>query len=95
MRRRGGDPRRPPAALTAPAHSSGASTLPSPVSTAIYGPFACAVGSCADFDLSDEEALTALAEWNARCEPSWSEQDLRQKVTNARRYGREPLGGLL
>ena len=47
------------------------------------------------FDLSDDEAARALAEWNARCEPPWSERELRQKVTNARRYGREPQGGLL
>jgi len=47
------------------------------------------------FDLSDDEALLALSEWNARCEPPWSEHELRQKVTNARRYGREPVGGLL
>lgn len=47
------------------------------------------------FDLSDDEAVGALREWNARCEPPWSERELRQKVTNARRYGREPQGGLL
>jgi hypothetical protein len=47
------------------------------------------------FDLSDDEAVCALSEWNARCEPPWSERELRQKVTNARRYGREPQGGLL
>lgn len=47
------------------------------------------------FDLSDDEAALALSEWNARCEPPWSEHELRQKVLNARRYGREPVGGLL
>lgn len=47
------------------------------------------------FDLSDEEALCALADWNARCAPPWSERELRQKVTNARRYGRECPGGWL
>ena len=47
------------------------------------------------FDLSDDEAVRALSEWNARCEPPWSERELRQKVTNARRYGRERQGGLL
>ena len=47
------------------------------------------------FDLSDDEAVRALSEWNARCEPPWSERELRQKVTNARRYGRERHGGLL
>lgn len=47
------------------------------------------------FDLSDDESIRALADWNTRCEPPWSERELRQKVTNARRYGREPHGGLL
>ena len=47
------------------------------------------------FDLSDEQAMSVLSEWNVRCEPPWSEHELRQKVTNARRYGHEPLGGLL
>ena len=47
------------------------------------------------FDLSDDEAVRALSEWNARCEPPWSERELRQKVMNARRYGHEPQGGLL
>ena len=47
------------------------------------------------FDLSDDEAVRALSEWNARCEPPWSERELRQKAMNARRYGREPQGGLL
>jgi RepB DNA-primase from phage plasmid len=47
------------------------------------------------FDLSDDEALSVLSEWNARCEPPWSDRDLRNKVSNARKYGREPLGGLL
>jgi hypothetical protein len=47
------------------------------------------------FDLSDDEAVRLLSEWNARCEPPWSECELRQKIANARRYGREPQGGLL
>jgi hypothetical protein len=46
------------------------------------------------FDLNDGEALAALAEWNARCTPPWSEQELRLKVDHARRYGREPFGAL-
>lgn len=47
------------------------------------------------FDLSADDAVAALREWNGRCEPPWREKDLRQKVANARRYGREPIGGLL
>jgi RepB DNA-primase from phage plasmid len=47
------------------------------------------------FALDDEEALHALAEWNARCQPPWSEAELLDKLRRAARYGREPVGGLL
>ena len=47
------------------------------------------------FALEDHEALTVLAEWNGRCQPPWSEPELRDKLRRARRYGREPIGGLL
>ena len=47
------------------------------------------------FALSDVEALTLLTDWNVRCEPPWAERELRDKLARARRYGREPIGGLL
>jgi hypothetical protein len=47
------------------------------------------------FALSDDEAVLVVREWNARCAPPWSERELLDKVRNARRYGREPFGGLL
>ena len=47
------------------------------------------------FLLDDADALALIREWNARCEPPWSERELRDKIGRARRYGREPLGGLL
>ena len=47
------------------------------------------------FALSDHEALELLIEWNGRCEPPWSERELLDKLHRARRYGREPIGGLL
>ena len=47
------------------------------------------------FDLSDSEAVSVLQAWNARCEPPWSERDLLIKVRNARKYGRESIGGLV
>jgi hypothetical protein len=47
------------------------------------------------FDLDDESAIAALLAWNARCEPPWSETELRRKVRGARLYGREPIGGRL
>jgi hypothetical protein len=45
--------------------------------------------------LSDDEAMPLLQAWNARCEPPWTERELRDKLQRARRYGREPIGGLL
>jgi RepB DNA-primase N-terminal domain len=47
------------------------------------------------FALNDEQALHVLAEWNARCQPPWSEAELLDKLRRAARYGREPIGGLL
>jgi hypothetical protein len=46
---------------------------------------ACAV--VRGFDLDEEDALAAFADWNDRCVPPWSEQELVQKFENARRYG--------
>ena len=47
------------------------------------------------FALDDEQALHVLLEWNARCQPPWSEAELLDKLHRAARYGREPIGGLL
>lgn len=47
------------------------------------------------FDLGDDDALAVLHEWNSRCQPPWTEKELRDKVARARRYGREHAGGLL
>jgi hypothetical protein len=33
-------------------------------------------------DLDEDDAVEALRDWNARCEPPWSEPELRQKVRN-------------
>jgi hypothetical protein len=44
------------------------------------------------FALSDSDAMSVLAGWNARCLPPWSERELRDKLRHARRYGREPIG---
>ncbi len=46
------------------------------------------------FDLDDAGALLALAEWNARCVPPWSDCELLAKIAHARKYGREPIGDL-
>ena len=38
-----------------------------------------------DFDLSIEDALPILAEWNDRCSPPWSDRELLHKLTDADR----------
>jgi hypothetical protein len=35
------------------------------------------------FGLSEEEAFQAIQDWNARCEPPWSEKELRHKLKDA------------
>lgn len=47
------------------------------------------------FALDDHEALAVLQDWNSRCLPPWSERELNDKLSRARRYGREPIGCLL
>jgi hypothetical protein len=47
------------------------------------------------FALNDDDAFYLLAEWNRACTPPWSDAELRAKLTGARRYGKEPVGGLL
>ena len=47
------------------------------------------------FGLATGDALSLLADWNARCDPPWSERELLAKLDHANRYGREPIGGLL
>jgi hypothetical protein len=47
------------------------------------------------FALNEHQALDVLSEWNARCQPPWSPDELLDKIRRAERYGREPVGGLL
>ena len=47
------------------------------------------------FALNEGQALHALKEWNARCQPPWAPEELLDKLRRAARYGREPVGGLL
>ncbi len=47
------------------------------------------------FALDDDEAFAVLERWNAQCQPPWRDSDLRDKLRRARKYGREPIGGLL
>jgi hypothetical protein len=47
------------------------------------------------FDLSDDDAYEVLREWNARCEPPWSEADLRKKLRGSPSTAKERRGGRL
>ncbi len=47
------------------------------------------------FALNDDEAFDVLTEWNVRCQPPWSADELLDKLRRAGQYGREPIGGLL
>jgi hypothetical protein len=47
------------------------------------------------FSLNHDVAFQLLADWNARCDPPWTDRELVAKLEHAQRYGREPVGGLL
>lgn len=47
------------------------------------------------FALNEDQALEVLSEWNARCLPPWTADEMLDKIRSAQRYGREPVGGLL
>ena len=48
-----------------------------------------------DLGLSAEQALSCmLSHWNDRCQPPWTEDELRIKISNAYRYGIQPQGSL-
>lgn len=42
------------------------------------------------FDLTEEEALDVLDDWNNRCEPPWSKKELQHKIKDARERGTSP-----
>lgn len=46
------------------------------------------------FALDDATALSLLGEWNARCQPPWSERELRRKIQQAGAHGRQTPGEL-
>jgi archaellum biogenesis ATPase FlaH len=47
------------------------------------------------FELTDPEAVAALAAWNARCDGPWSDGELLHKVIDGREHGDTPIGELL
>lgn len=42
------------------------------------------------FSLTDEEAMEAVASWNATCSPPWSDKELRHKLSDARKHTGHP-----
>lgn len=47
------------------------------------------------YDLNADQAVEVLQDWNARCTPPWTEDQLRQKIRNANRYAKGVRGELL
>ena len=47
--------------------------------------FAVARKLVADFNLSDDDAMSILREYSARCQPPWSERELLHKIASAKR----------
>lgn len=39
------------------------------------------------FDLSDDQTLHVLQDWNARCQPPWTDKELRHKIASAHKKG--------
>src|SRR5262249_43180886 len=46
------------------------------------------------FALDEETAFRLILSWNARCQPPWSEYQLRRKLRQAAERGRMPDGAL-
>ncbi len=57
--------------------------------------FKAACAAAVGFDLNDDDALATLTDWNAACQPPWSERELRHKIASARRDSKHPPGYLL
>ncbi len=47
--------------------------------------FRVALAMVRGFDLPEDVAYGVIAEWNQRCEPPWSERELRHKIADAAR----------
>ena len=46
------------------------------------------------FGLSQEDALLLMREWNERCQPAWSDCELKHKVEDAEKAEIKPSGWL-
>ncbi|MBN8422447.1 MAG: AAA family ATPase [Verrucomicrobia bacterium] len=57
--------------------------------------FKAAIDLVRGYNLSEEDAYPLLAEWNQRCEPPWSEKELRHKISESANKSTIPRGYLL
>jgi hypothetical protein len=57
--------------------------------------FTVCCGVVHDHDLDEQTAYSLLREWNARCEPPWTERDLRYKIRGAARGAKGRRGSKL
>ncbi len=54
--------------------------------------FCVAAGVVVGHDLTVDQTFEILTPWNARCQPPWSDADLRAKIQHADQYGKGPRG---
>lgn len=47
------------------------------------------------FNLDDGETARVLQEWNEKCNPPWTDEELQRKIESARKYGKEEYGNML
>lgn len=45
-----------------------------------------------NYALAEVDALELMLEWNKRCEPPWTVEDIRKKIYSAMRYGKGEVG---
>lgn len=58
--------------------------------------FKAAIALVQGFDMAPEQALPLLQEWNRRCQPPWTEPELRHKLADASKaHSAKPRGYLL
>jgi putative DNA primase/helicase len=44
------------------------------------------------FALDDGDVFDLMQEWNAGCQPPWTDRELEDKIRSARKHGKEPIG---
>ena len=57
--------------------------------------FGAALALVKGFELSEPDTMALLGEYSQRCEPPWSQRELKHKVESATKNGKRPSGYLL